>query len=453
MRGGIPVVKRSTNYSNRCLAVAYPANNYHSFILKSREIFTLFTNMFKTVIDTYRRSFTGLSTEIWWLSLVLLINRSGTMVAPFITIYLTQHLHYSLIQATVVNAMLGLGAVAGALAGGKLTDNIGFTWVQLTALAGGGVLFILLGYIEHFSTICIVAFLLSLVNDAFRPANSAAIAAYSLPENRTRSYTLNRLAINIGWAVGASAGGILAGINYRLLFWVDGVTNLMAAVVLWWVLFRPRQQKAIKEKVLEVLPATSPWKDKVYIRFIILVTLFASCFMLMFRIVPVFYKEQLHLPEAVIGLIMGLNGVIIAFFEMVLIARWEGKRSHLVYIRYGLYLGAITFLILLLPANGFFIALFSMVVFTFSEILALPFMNTFWINRANEYNRGSYAAVYTISWSVAQIAGPYIGAVVVDHFNYNVLWLCACVVSALCGLGVYFLYDKKQAAGDNIIVQ
>ncbi|CAN5791685.1 MFS transporter [soil metagenome] len=401
--------------------------------------------MVKTVINTYRRSFTGLSTEIWWLSLVLLINRSGTMVAPFITIYLTQHLHYSLIQAAIVNGMLGLGAIAGALAGGKLTDKIGFTWVQFTALAGGGILFIFIGYIEHFGAICLVAFFLSVVNDAFRPANSAAIAAYSLPENRTRSYTLNRLAINIGWAVGASLGGILAGINYKLLFWVDGITNLIAAVLLWNVLFKPGQTKIIKEKVVSKVAAASPWKDAVYIRFIILVTLFASCFMLMFRIVPVFYKEQLHLPEAVIGLVMGLNGVIIAFFEMVLVTRWEGKRSHLVYIRLGLYLGAVTFLSLLLPVNGIVLALFSMVLFTFSEILALPFMNTFWINRANEFNRGSYAAVYTIAWSVAQITGPYIGAVVVEYFNYTTLWIAACIVSALCGLGVYLMKDKQVA--------
>ena len=405
--------------------------------------------LIKTIINTYRRSFTGLSKEIWWLSLVLLINRSGTMVAPFITIYLTQHLHYTLIQATVVNAMLGLGAIAGALLGGKLTDKIGFTWVQFTALAGGGLLFILLGYIEHYITICLVAFLLSMVNDAFRPANSAAIAAYSLPENRTRSYTLNRLAINIGWAFGATLGGILAGINYKLLFWVDGITNLAAAIVLWRLLFKPNQIKIIKEKITNKVATTSPWKDAVYIRFIILVTLFASCFMLMFRIVPVFYKEQLHLPEAVIGLVMGLNGVIIAFFEMVLVSRWEGKRSHLVYIRCGLYLGAITFLTLLLPVNGFVLAVFSMTLFTFSEILALPFMNTFWINRANEFNRGSYAAVYTIAWSVAQIAGPYVGAVLVEHFNYATLWICTFAVSALCGLGVYFLRDKQSAQVQN----
>lgn len=368
------------------------------------------------------------------------------MVAPFITIYLTQHLKYSLTQATLVNAMLGLGAVAGALAGGKLTDRVGFTGVQLAALAGGGFLFILLGYISNFAWICVVAFLLSMVNDAFRPANSAAIAAYSLPENRTRSYTLNRLAINIGWAFGASLGGILAGINYRLLFWVDGITNLAAAGMLWVLLSRPARKQPKPDLSVRHGSAASPWKDAVFMRFMLLVTLFASCFMIMFRIVPVFYKEHYHLPESIIGLVMGLNGVIIALFEMVLVSRWEGKKSNLVYIRRGIFLGACTFLVLLLPGNGIFLAILSMVFFTFSEILALPFMNTYWIERANEFNRGSYAAVYTISWSLAQIAGPYLGALVVDHISYTALWTSVAGVSVLCGAGIYLLKDTAKSS-------
>src|SRR5450631_1460222 len=81
-----------------------------------------------------------------------------------------------------------------------------------------------------------VTFALSLVNEAFRPANSTAIAHYSKEENRTRSYSLNRLAINLGWAAGGAIGGVLASINYHLLFWVDGVTNILAMILLRYFL-------------------------------------------------------------------------------------------------------------------------------------------------------------------------------------------------------------------------
>ena len=66
---------------------------------------------------------------------------------------------------------------------------------------------------KSYPLICLVTFLLSLVNEAFRPANSTAIAFYSKEENRTRSYSLNRLAINLGWALGGAIGGILASVK------------------------------------------------------------------------------------------------------------------------------------------------------------------------------------------------------------------------------------------------
>lgn len=363
------------------------------------------------------------------------------MVVPFITIYLTQHLHYSLVHATMVNAMFGLGAIAGALLGGRLTDKTGFVSVQLAALFGGGLLFILLGYIEHFYSICFVSFLLSMVNDAFRPANSAAIAAYSLPENRTRSYSLNRLAVNLGWAVGASLGGILAGINYHLLFWVDGLTNLAAAVILWIFFIRNKPVSTLVKKSSPHEKVASPWRDIIYLRFIAIVTIWASCFMLTFRILPVYFKEIMKLKEATIGLILGLNGIIIAMLEMVMVSKLEGKRHMLSYIRFGLFLGASSFLTLLIPGPAIIIALLCIVLVTVSEIFAMPFMNTFWINRSGENNRGRYAALYTIAWSIAQIAGPYIGALIVDNSSYTVLWIIA---SAVTMGGAIFINSLKE---------
>src|SRR3984957_5787206 len=190
-------------------------------------------NLLKPLTSTrslYKNAYSGLSRSTWLLSLVMLVNRSGTMVIPFMTIYLTQpSMGYSIGQAGFVMGLFGLGAVCGGFIGGKLTDKIGFHRVQLITLTGGGIMFMVLGQMKTLPLICAVTFALSLVNEAFRPANSTAIAHFSKEENRTRSYSLNRLAINLGWSAGATLGGILASINYHLLFWVDGATNIAAA--------------------------------------------------------------------------------------------------------------------------------------------------------------------------------------------------------------------------------
>src|SRR3954468_1777746 len=93
----------------------------------------------------YKASYSGLSPASWWLSAVMLINRSGTMVVPFMTLYLTQSLHYSVSQAGLVFGIFGMGAICGGFIGGRLADKFGFYAVQLVTLSGGGVLFMILG--------------------------------------------------------------------------------------------------------------------------------------------------------------------------------------------------------------------------------------------------------------------------------------------------------------------
>src|SRR5215510_10035809 len=98
--------------------------------------------MLQATAKTYRNAYSGLSKETWLLSLIMLINRSGTMVIPFMTLYLTSDkMGYSVAQAGFVFGLFGLGAFKGAWLGGKLTDKIGFYPVQLITLTGGGILF------------------------------------------------------------------------------------------------------------------------------------------------------------------------------------------------------------------------------------------------------------------------------------------------------------------------
>ena len=385
-------------------------------------------------VSLYKNAYGGLSRDTWLLSIVMLVNRSGTMVIPFMTIYLTQpSIGYSIGQAGIVMGLFGAGAICGGFIGGKMTDKFGFHPVQLIALTGGGILFITLGLMRSFPLICFFTFLLSVVNEAFRPANSTAIAHYSKEENRTRSYSLNRLAINLGWAIGGALGGILASINYHLLFWVDGLTNIAAAILLRYFLApSPSEDIYIKKESEQKVPA-SAFKDRVYLTFIFLTILFATCFYQSFTTLPVYYKQSLHMNEFYIGLLMALNGVIIVLIEMILIFYLEGKKQSLFYIRNGTFLIAIAFLMLNIFSSLMIIAVMSMIFLTFGEILSMPFMNSFWISRTVSSNRGQYAGLYTIAWSTAQVIGPTAGAQVVEHSGFRVLWWLIgglCVVTA-----------------------
>jgi predicted MFS family arabinose efflux permease len=343
-------------------------------------------------VQLYKQAYTGLSRNSWYLSLVMFINRSGTMVIPFMTLYCTQQLHFTVAQAGWIMGIFGLGSISGAFLGGKLTDKYGFYDVQVFALLSGGILFILLGFQHTFISLGTVTFILSLCNEAFRPANSTAIAHHSSGESKTRSYSLNRLAVNLGWAFGGGLGGLLASYNYHLLFWVDGCTNILAAVFLLKLL--PRSGFINKVKVFdpEYIPV-SAYRDKIYLAFIVLATLFATCFFQMFTIQPLFYKTQWGLDERFIGFLMALNGVIIAVIEMVIVYNLEGKRHPLKYISSGVLLTGVAFMLINILMPGKMTAIIIIILITFGEIISMPFMNAFWIVRTSDHNRGQYAAL------------------------------------------------------------
>lgn len=395
--------------------------------------------MFIKTIQLYKTSFTGLSKETWLLSLVMLINRSGTMVVPFMTLYLTgKEMNRSLSEAGFVMALFGLGSIVGAYFGGKFTDKIGFYKVQLLALLLGGILFMLLGQIKSYPLICLCTFILSMLNESFRPANSSAIANYSKPENITRSYSLNRLAINLGWAVGGSLGGLIASFDYELLFWIDGFTNVFAAILL--IYFLKPTSKIKKEKSIEhTQPIKSAYKDKTYLFYIFLIGMYGFCFFQLFTTIPKYFRDNLFLSEQFIGLLMAINGVIIVLLEMVLIYSLEKKKNMMYYVSIGTFICALSFFSLLIPGNAKYIALLMIIIISFGEILAMPFMNTFWTMRADDTNRGQYAALFTMAWGVAQTLGPFLCAALVDYSSFNTLFIVLGIILSTTAIGFYKL--------------
>lgn len=366
------------------------------------------------------------------------------MVLAFMTLY-CMHMGYSIKQGGYVVAIYGLGSIAGAFLGGVITDRFGFYYNQFTSLFCGGLLFITLGQMRSYEAICICTFFLSMVNESFRPANAAAIAHYSSAKNRTQSFSLVRLAINIGWGIGGALGGFLAGINYHLLFWVDGITNITAAFLLLIILPKVSlaQQKSNFTKGESVNKSLLPHKDKAFLRFLILTLLFSTCFFQIFSTIPVFFKEGLHLNETLIGGILSINGILIAMVEMVLVFKLEGRRPYLLFMCYGSILMGIAYLILDIPGNGFIIALLSMLVITLAEMIGMPFMNSYYISLSSDQNRGKYAGMYTMAWSMAQAIGSVAGSIIAYQLGYFNLWIIVTAVCFATAAGYYWLLRKS----------
>lgn len=385
----------------------------------------------------YFDTFKGLSKEIWWLSLITFINRAGTMVIPFLSLYLTESLGFRESTVGWIMSCFGLGSVAGSYLGGRLTEKIGYYKVMTFSLFFTGILFVALQYVSTLAGFCIGIFLVMLVADTFRPAMFVAMSAYSKPENKTRSVTLVRLAINLGFTAGPAIGGlIIAKIGYFGLFWVDGVTCVLAVILLTQVL-HPKKSKPLDE--VKVENPVSVYKDKPFWIFFVAMAIFGFVFLQYFSTMPLYYRDVHLLEEYEIGLLFGLNGLLIVLLEMPLIKWLEqtGKsKSFLMMI--GLLLTGLSFVaVLVSPWIG--VLIIGIVFMTVGEMIAFPFSNSFVIDRAKKGKQGEYMGFYTISFSIAHIFGHNSGLQMIEFFGFEDTWTFISILSAIGVLILIYL--------------
>ena len=387
-------------------------------------------------LNLIKNAYGGLDRTMWLLALIQFINRSGTMVVVFLSVYLKDDLGFSLGQVGTVMALFGAGSITGTFFGGRLIDKIGFYRIMFFSLFFGGLAFILVGWVRSFAVLAIAMFFLSAISECFRPANLAAMSIYSKPETYTRSVALSRLAMNLGFSIGPAIGGFLASIDYNLIFWVDGVTCLIAAWILKVYIEEKKAPK--KEKEESHVIRKSPYKDKIYLLFLPTCVFYTVSFFQFFSTMPLYYKDVEHFTEVEIGWLMALNGLIVAVFEMVLIYKFEKKTSLYNFIAWGSVLLILSYISLVFW-GGWWWLVFLTIVISFSEMLALPFMNTFMNNRAPVESKGQYASLYVMAWAVAQIITPLIATNMIAFSGYNGLWLLLAGFAVITIIGIKWL--------------
>lgn len=399
--------------------------------------------MFTRAYRYYIGSFGGLSREVWLLAFITFVNRAGSMVVPFLSLYLTKDMGLSLEQVGWVMSSFGAGSVVGSWLGGKLTDTLGFYDIMSGALLTSGAAFILLQYANGFWPFCAGVFVLMLLSDAFRPAMFVAIRSYATPESRTRSVTLIRLAINLGFSMGPAIGGlIIATWSYGGLFWVDGLTCFAAVLLMWYGL--PRKQAQRDEQATRSTAQRSPYRDGTYLFFLFILVLIGIAFLQYFSTVPLFYSEVHGLNEFQIGLLLGMNGLLIFLAEMPLIKYCEDRSFD----RFGIMIwSVILFALSFVVLNFFPIIAFlwvGMFLATVGEMLNFPFMNRFAYDRSDHGPPGAYMALFTIGWSVSHIIGHTLGLNLIARFGYATTWYLFTGLLLLSTVMLFFLKRMVQ---------
>ncbi len=374
----------------------------------------------------------GLPRGVWTLFAVTLVNRMGTMVLPFLVLYLTRDVGFSAGRAGLVLAVYGIGALCAAPLAGRLCDRYGAPRVMSLSLVSGAVVFFVFPFAHSWWSILIASAALAIASEGFRPASLSIVASIVEPGDLKRAFAAIRLAINLGMSIGPALGGFLATASFHWLFVIDGVTSLAAAAVLFdWPIRVPSRDAATREAdaTHHHAPgtATPPPRSAAALRdtdllvFLFGVILVAMVFFQHEGAMPIYLVRDLHLRESVYGLLFTINTILIVLLEVrlnVATSHWPHHRSlALGTLLLGLGFGGLAF------CREIWGVMITVVIWTFGEMMALPPMSAYVAELAPPERRGEYMGIYTMSWGLAFTLGPWLGTVALDRFGGRALWL------------------------------
>jgi MFS family permease len=398
------------------------------------------------------RGLRQLPREIWILFAATLVNRCGTMVLPFLVLYLTRELKISASHAALALTVYGIAALLTMPVSGWLTDRFGSLFVMRGSLLLSGFMLFLFPLAHHFAAILGITFAFAILNESVRPPSLALVSELVKPPQRKQAFALSRLAVNLGMSVGPAIGGILALYSFRILFFADGVTSILAALVLmfgWPATLRTNASepkwddpedlgREIEAEGASLLAASHPvadlraFRNRRMLYFLVALIPTQLVFFQLTSTVPLFLVHYLRLPESIYGTVFTLNTLMIVVLELPLnnaMAQWSHRRT----LTLGAFLYAIGFGSFALAKGpmGIFAAV---VVWTFGEMILMPGSAAYAAEIAPTGRRGEYMGLYTMSFSFAFSLGPWLGAMLLERHGPQALWGIALVSGCISTL-------------------
>jgi len=405
---------------------------------------------FRFIKNEYVQAYSGLPRRAWILFTVNLINSSGSMVFFFLSLYLTRQIGLTAARAGQVLSLYGFGSLAGAYVGGWLADRVGSILVQKISLALCGVLLIALGQVKTLAGILPLLFAMALAAGTLFPANATSMSRICPPDLQVKGFALNRLANNLGAAIGPAVGGILALRSYGLLFWADGLTSLAAAAVfaLLWAGARVegegRQKPAgagessahetparvVEGEAANAPKSRSPWRDIPFLLMMVIFFVWSVVFIQVLTTLPIYMRNVYGLAENRIGQLYPINTILIVVLEMILMEKIRkyplARTINISFVLLGIGLG-------LMPlGRGYAFGALTVAIWTFGEMLSMPLVTALIAERADDSNRGRYMGLNSFAFSLAFIVGPAAGTAIYDGLGPDAVWyVCAATCAVI----------------------
>ncbi len=396
-------------------------------------------------MQTIRSRFAALTTDIppmyWFLWLGTLINRFGSFVIPFLSLYLTSQRQITISLAGLIVSLFGVGAFAAQLVGGELADRLGRRPVMLMSLFVTPVFMALLGFVNSVTMIAGSTLVLGFFSELYRPATGAIVADIVPSSARTRAYGYLYWAVNLGFAFAPILAGFMANINYLWLFIGDALTTFIYGLLIFFRVPETRPEAArktvhasLRQRIRQVR------QEPILLAFTGLTLLIGIVYMQGYVTLPLDMRSH-GLTPADYGMATSANAILVVLLSIQvsnLAGKWPRFRAMAVsalllgigFGYTGLAFNLITFVL-------------SVAIWTLGEIAFNAVAPALIADLSPVELRGLYQGIFGSAWGLAFFIGPVLGSWVFEHFGASVLWSASFVIG--CVVAVSYLAMSRAA--------
>lgn len=408
----------------------------------------------RSALSAFVGPYKALPPSVWVIFVVQIINRFGDFVMPFLSLFLTAKLGYDtattglFVTATIATGLLG------TISAGKLSDHHGRKPILLSCLLISGTIIGILGFLPPNGLIPWLLVVASFFQGALRPAISALIADLCTADQRKDAFSLSYYGINIGVALGPMIAGFLFEEHLAWIFWGDGLTTLLALVLV--VLYIPNlspgdlhrgvngeQEQAHTGSAIKAFVS----RPQVLVFSLLLVLVNFMYNQTTFGL-PI-YTDTILKPGGAVafGWLMSFNALVVLVCTpfLVHLTRHQEQAGTMARgtVLYALGFGMMAFH-LDLP-----LLLLSTLLWSLGEILFSINTGAYLSARTPLNLRGQFQAYREMLSSLGRMLSPLVcGAIMVGSGIYAT-WAVIGIIGVLASAGLFFLSAMKDKPGES----
>lgn len=380
---------------------------------------------------------------LWLLIIGMAVNVTGSsFLWPLNTIYIHEHLGKSLTVAGFV-LMLNAGAsVAGNLFGGALFDKIGgykaiLLGIGITVAALLGLTF-WHGWPMYVVFLTIIGFGSGIVFPAMY-----AMAGTVWKEGGRSAFNAIYVAQNLGVAIGAALGGLVASYSFQLIFVAN---TLMYILFLCIALLGYRGiQSSSSGKQTKFLEQSTTVKS--HTKLYALLTLcigYLLCWVgyVQWQSTIASHTQELGITLKQYSLLWTINGAMIVVAQPFINKMLKPFANRIKgQIITGIFIFIVSFAVASV-ADEFSGFLTAMVILTVGEMLVWPAVPTIADQLAPKGKEGFYQGIVNSTATGGRMIGPLLGGVLVDVYDHQMMLLILIILFVI-SIVTTSIYDRN----------